>query len=133
MNEMCWMSIGNLPDREKILHLNINGVWKPYSQTKVAVADYQIAHGSKGYSTMQKLIKQGWRLVPAPQQAGDPGFKLVEVEGEPISETIIAERSRDWSDIYGFSGQEFIREKAIQAFEHSLEEYGDVYQRLADN
>lgn len=75
--EMCWMGP---EDQAKILHLRINGEWKPYhSCGSLAVADYEISGGSRGYATMQSLLKKGWKLVSTQQS-------LIEALGEPVSE-----------------------------------------------
>ena len=50
---------------EKILYINTGTGWKPYTHPsfgKLRVPDYEIAGGSKGYATMQKLLKLGFKM-----------------------------------------------------------------------
>lgn len=69
VGEMCWLSrLGN--DGEKILHLRLqpHEPWKPYTALPgLAVPDYQVPKGSKGWATYQKLFQAGWVLVPSNQ------------------------------------------------------------------
>lgn len=67
--KMCWLSNSGT-DGEKILHLQIlpNEPWRPYMEVRqYAVADYLIPGGSRGWATYQKLLKQGWKLIPSDQ------------------------------------------------------------------
>lgn len=63
--EMAWLA----PDfggGTKILHLRLKPTdrWQPYTAfPQYAKPDYQIPNGSKGYATMQFLLKQNWTLV----------------------------------------------------------------------
>jgi hypothetical protein len=67
--QMCWLAkMGG--DGEKILHLRLepNQPWKPYKAfPMIAVPDYPIPGGSKGWATYQKLFKAGWTLVSSDQ------------------------------------------------------------------
>lgn len=66
---MCWLSrFGN--DGEKILHLRlgVHQPWQPYTAfPHLAVPDYRVPGGSKGWATYQKLFKAGWNLIPSEQ------------------------------------------------------------------
>lgn len=77
--QMCWLSrFGD--DGEKILHLQTqtDRSWRPYTAyPQIAVPDYRIPGGSKGWATYQKLMKAGWTLVPS---ARAKEFAIVEVE-----------------------------------------------------
>nr|WP_044291231.1 hypothetical protein [Rivularia sp. PCC 7116] len=64
---MCWLSTSG-QNKEKILHLQTapNEPWRPYTAFRqIAVPDYKIPGGSKGWATYQKLLKAGWTLVPS--------------------------------------------------------------------
>lgn len=45
----------------KILFIDEGDGFVPYANCVYSVPDYPI--GSKGYATMQKLLKMGWRLI----------------------------------------------------------------------
>ena len=67
--QMCWLSKfgGN---GELTLHLRLDAFqpWKPYTQfAGLAVPDYPIPGASKGFATSQKLLSQGWALIPSAQ------------------------------------------------------------------
>lgn len=65
--QLCWLSKSGT-DGEKVLYLQASPhePWKPYTHfPQYAVPDYKIPGGSKGWATYQKLIKQGWILVPS--------------------------------------------------------------------
>lgn len=66
MKQMCWLyTSSNISNR--ILHLRFNATdkWKPYTTfPNVSVPDYKDVGGSKGFATMQHLLKQGWTIVP---------------------------------------------------------------------
>jgi hypothetical protein len=67
LKQMCWLSPSGTTG-EKILHLRTepNHPWQPYTAfPHYAVPDYQIPGGSKGWATYQKLMIQGWSLVPS--------------------------------------------------------------------
>ncbi|MEO1428630.1 MAG: hypothetical protein AAFS12_13170 [Cyanobacteria bacterium J06632_19] len=67
MKRMCWLSTSG-QNEEKILHLQTapNEPWRPYTTFRqIAVPDYKIPGGSKGWATYQKLLKAGWTLVPS--------------------------------------------------------------------
>lgn len=61
--QMCWLSA--LPNSEKVLHLreDESKPWRPHKTFSFAVPDYLVPGGSKGYATMQVLMKRGWKLV----------------------------------------------------------------------
>jgi hypothetical protein len=64
--QMCWLTKfgGN---GELILHLRLepHQPWKPYALCPgLAVPDYPIPKGSKGWATYQKLFQAGWTLIP---------------------------------------------------------------------
>lgn len=67
LREMCWLSpLGT--NAAKILHLrtNRNEPWKPYTAfAQHAVPDHVIPGGSKGWATFQKLLRDGWTLIPS--------------------------------------------------------------------
>lgn len=67
--QMCWLSqYGG--DEEKILHLRMEAdqPWMPYTRMPhLAVPDYKVPRGSKGWATYQKLFKAGWTLIPSAQ------------------------------------------------------------------
>jgi hypothetical protein len=60
--KMCWKDTGERLE----LHLYDSGVWIHYKRSSLAVPDYNIPGGSKGYATMQALLKQGWEVIPYP-------------------------------------------------------------------
>lgn len=67
MGQMKWMSkLGS--DGEKILHLRLqpHDPWKPYTAFPQYLApDYRIPKGTKGWASYQKLLKEGWELIPS--------------------------------------------------------------------
>lgn len=67
--QMCWLAKfgGN---GQLILHLRLESHqrWKPYTQFPgLAVPDYRVPGASKGFATSQKLLADGWTLVPTAQ------------------------------------------------------------------
>ncbi len=77
--QMCWLSKSG-DDGEKILHLQTQSdrSWRPYTAfPQIAVPDYRVPGGSKGWATYQKLMKAGWTLVPS---ARAKEFTSLEVE-----------------------------------------------------
>jgi hypothetical protein len=67
--QLCWIARfgGN---GEKILHLRLepSQPWKPYTFFPgLAVPDYPIPRGSKGWATCQRLLKADWKLIPSDQ------------------------------------------------------------------
>lgn len=66
VGRMCWMpqfSSGG----KNILHLYVGERWVPYTAApQYSEPDYTVPSGSLGYATMQKLLKAGWEIVPAP-------------------------------------------------------------------
>lgn len=69
MKEMCWLSpLGG--NGTKVLHLRTasHDQWRPYNTCpQYSVPDYPIPNGSKGWATYQKLLKEGWKLIPSAQ------------------------------------------------------------------
>ncbi|MBW4469249.1 MAG: hypothetical protein KME45_03190 [Stenomitos rutilans HA7619-LM2] len=64
MQQMQWRS--PTPDQPKLLYLNIGDGWKPYTQfPQYQVPDYRIPGASKGFATMQALLKRGFALLPS--------------------------------------------------------------------
>lgn len=57
---MAWRSLSGSEDEEKILHIKEGEKWVPYFRSCYKVPDYKVPGGSKGYATMQALLKQGW-------------------------------------------------------------------------
>ena len=67
--EMCWLHLMD-SSGEKVLHLRTapNQPWRPYTVfPEFAVSDYRISEGSKGWTTYQKLIREGWNLTASKQ------------------------------------------------------------------
>lgn len=67
IGQMCWLSQTGVGG-EKTLHLRLypNKPWQPYTAfSGVAVPDYNIPGGSKGWATYQKLMRSGWKLIPS--------------------------------------------------------------------
>ncbi len=65
MGQMCWLAQYE-SDGTKILHLRLKPEqpWKPYTAFPgLAVKDYPMPGGSKGWATYQKLFKANWELV----------------------------------------------------------------------
>ncbi len=63
-NLMAWLPLGAGEDT-RILHLKPAGesYYRPYTAYKhLAKPDYKVEGGSRGYATMQALLKQGWEL-----------------------------------------------------------------------
>ncbi len=72
LKQMCWLPIAR-SNGEKVLHLRTqpNQPWQPYKAFPAyAVPDYRIPGGSKGWSTYQKLMREGWTLIPTAQVEG---------------------------------------------------------------
>jgi hypothetical protein len=68
LRQMCWLSKSGDDNGEKILHLQTasHEPWRPYTAfPMLAVPDYKIPGGSKGWATYQKLLKAGWTLIPS--------------------------------------------------------------------
>ena len=64
---MSWMGFfGN--NKRRMLHLEIDGRWVPYNNTRYFVPDHNVPGGSAGWATYQALNKQGWELIPDPTQ-----------------------------------------------------------------
>lgn len=68
---MCWLCIPGT-NGDKVLHLQIasRSPWRPYTEfPQYAVPDYLIPGGSSGWATYQKLMQQGWQLIPSARAA----------------------------------------------------------------
>ncbi|MGI0485180.1 hypothetical protein ACN4EK_07065 [Pantanalinema rosaneae CENA516] len=69
--QMCWLrKFGT--NGALILHLRLEShqPWRPYTHfAGIAVPDYPIPNGSKGWATYQKLFNAGWILIPTSQGA----------------------------------------------------------------
>lgn len=65
--QMCWLSMSG--SGEKSLHLRTapNQPWQSYKGFPGSVPDHGIPGGSKGWATFQKLLREGWTLVPTDQ------------------------------------------------------------------
>jgi len=64
LKQMCWLSLAGT-NGEKVLHLRTepNQPWRPYTAfPQYSAPDYEIAGGSKGWATYQKLRNAGWKL-----------------------------------------------------------------------
>lgn len=64
---MCWLAMSD-GDSQKILHLQTkpHEPWRPYTAfPEFAVPDYQMPGASKGLATFQKLLKEGWIVMPS--------------------------------------------------------------------
>lgn len=89
MGQMCWLPISAL-GHEKILHLRESpqSPWIPYTRSPHKVADYSIPtqYGtpSRGFSTAQKLLKDGWTYVQS------PASNLVQEDREEIDSQAIS-------------------------------------------
>ena len=67
--EMAWLEVQG--GDQKILHLRADtGVWVPYYRCpEYCRPDITLPGASKGYVTMQALLKAGWTLVSSEQAA----------------------------------------------------------------
>lgn len=64
VGEMCWMSPDDDFDKKLYIRTDSSKEWVLYSElSELSVPDYKITGGSLGYATMQKLLKEGWKLV----------------------------------------------------------------------
>lgn len=64
--QMCWLSSFS-SDGDLVLHLRTDSSkpWQVYTLCReFAVPDYDIPRGSRGWATFQKLLKQGWEVIP---------------------------------------------------------------------
>lgn len=70
--QMAWLE--PLGCDRKILHLKTDdGQWLPYTSfPALCKPDYVIPHGSKGYATMQHLLRLKWQLVPSEEAMTAP-------------------------------------------------------------
>ncbi|NEP16683.1 MAG: hypothetical protein F6J97_07220 [Leptolyngbya sp. SIO4C1] len=67
LKQMSWQST-KASDGHKILHLRFSSQqpWQPYTAfSELSVPDYPIEQGSLGFATFQKLLKEGWKLMPS--------------------------------------------------------------------
>ncbi len=86
MNEIAWISPGNNPDLPKILYYrnpSTNNQWRPYYQHPSAVPDHEVPSfgqrsggggrlgPSRGFATMQELLRRGYRFVPSVEAERD--------------------------------------------------------------
>ncbi|BAZ41687.1 hypothetical protein NIES4101_76550 [Calothrix sp. NIES-4101] len=65
---MCWLRKSGEEKGNKILHLQTTPQepWQPYTAfPQYAIPDYRMAETSKGLATFQKLLKEGWEVVPS--------------------------------------------------------------------
>ncbi len=64
--EMCWLATFG-SNGTKILHLRTapDQPWRSYGLCPESVPDYEIPGGSKGWATYQKLMQEGWKLIPS--------------------------------------------------------------------
>jgi len=76
LKQMCWLpTLGS--NGTKILHLRTapHEQWRPYNSfPQYCVSDYRVPGGSKGWATSQKLMQEGWTLVPSDQAQMAPSF-----------------------------------------------------------
>lgn len=110
MSQMCWMASSGSNNQTKILHLRLTPQepWKPYTSfPQLSVTDYSVPRGSKGYSTMQRLLKAGWKLMPSPDEA--------------------------WGDVNSEEDLTMRSVGALDAYEATKEEWSGVYQKLANS
>jgi len=69
LRQICWLPMME-PNGEKILHLRTHPSqpWRPYTAyPEHAVPNYDIPQGSEGWATYQKLLREGWTLIPITQ------------------------------------------------------------------
>lgn len=67
LRQMAWLPARGA-DGTKILHLRLarDRAWQVYTAfSEYAVPDYPIKGGSKGYATFQKLLGNGWEMIPS--------------------------------------------------------------------
>jgi hypothetical protein len=64
--QMAWLETHSTATN-KVLHLKADdGNWHPYSAfSHLRKPDSTLPGASKGYATMQHLLKAGWQLVPS--------------------------------------------------------------------
>ena len=63
-NKMAWLEVEG--EERKILHIKSDsGAWLPYTAFPLLKRpDCTLPGASKGYTTMQALLRQGWTLEP---------------------------------------------------------------------
>lgn len=63
IKQMAWLSQDS--EQEKILHLRIEQgtPWRPYTMFPQFIIPEHMAMGSRGFSTFQKLLREGWELI----------------------------------------------------------------------
>jgi hypothetical protein len=65
MGYLSWRPVhGAENTKELYISKTVDGPWEHYSKHPLKVADYNIPNGSKGYATMQRLLKNGWVMLP---------------------------------------------------------------------
>lgn len=63
--EMCWLYTATSREK-KVLHLRLapGSPWMHYATCDgLAVPDYVVPGGSRGWATYQKLLRAGWTLL----------------------------------------------------------------------
>ncbi|MDV3349242.1 hypothetical protein D0962_22535 [Leptolyngbyaceae cyanobacterium CCMR0082] len=67
IKQMAWLPQDN--GQEKILHLRIEQgtSWRPYTMFPQFISPDHMAIGSRGFSTFQKLLREGWELIASDQ------------------------------------------------------------------
>lgn len=66
LKKMAWLSKTG-SDSPKVLHLRTEPgqPWRPYTMfPNFRVPDHRFSMGSQGFATFQKLLQEGWELVP---------------------------------------------------------------------
>ena len=63
IKQMAWLP--QEKGREKILHLRIEQgtSWRPYTMFPQFTMPDHVAIGSRGFSTFQKLLREGWEII----------------------------------------------------------------------
>lgn len=73
IKQMAWLSQNG--EKEKILHLRTEAgtPWRPYTMFPQLMIPDHMAIGSRGFSTFQKLLREGWEII-ANDQANQPSL-----------------------------------------------------------
>jgi hypothetical protein len=78
--QLCWLS--NFSSAGKLtLHLRQepHHPWKPHTAfPELCIPDYPIPGGSRGWATSQRLLQNGWTIVPT-EQARSPIEPLINI------------------------------------------------------
>ncbi|MBT9314829.1 hypothetical protein [Leptothoe spongobia] len=63
IRQMAWLPQDE--GKEKILHLRIERgtPWRPYTMFPQFTIPDHMAIGSRGFSTFQKLLREGWEII----------------------------------------------------------------------